>query len=499
MVVSDSSGSKTHLYEYDDIYQLTDVNYPSGYDYLATDTTFNYDAAGNRTTVVDDGGTASYTTNDLNQYTAVGGTTYVYDDNGNLTYDGDGMVFTYDPENRLATVTSIDGPISVAVDLDLEFTTDSNAPWFLQTEEYYYENDAVQSGDIDDDETTWFQTTVEGSGYLYFMYKRSCEYGDELALYIDEQYTVGRNGAIDEGWTESGPWAVSGSGEHTIRWQFSKDSSGSAGQDCVWIDYVRWTGTMPDPNGWGQIEYTYDPVGRRIEKEVDGTVDTKYVYDGDHCIAEYDANDALLRKFIHGPAVDEPICMIEVADNNATYYYHFDALGSVVALTDADANAVQLYEYSVYGQVAASDPNHTNPFLFTGRRFDADTGLYYYRARYYNPYIGRFLQTDPIGYGDGMNLYAYCGNDPIGCADPSGSISIWRWRETGFYHVAWIAPRLYTPAMLVAAPNGGVWTRNQFFWWYVHKEGGIIGTATNGTAVCNQGVSMSLRFSQFCT
>jgi len=85
-----------------------------------------------------------------------------------------------------------------------------------------------------------------------------------------------------------------------------------------------------------------------------------------------------------------------------------------------NSNAVQLYEYSVYGQVAASDPNHPNPFLFTGRRFDTDTGLYYYRARYYNPYIGRFLQTDPVGYAGGINLYAYCANNPLRLVDPSG-------------------------------------------------------------------------------
>ena len=83
-----------------------------------------------------------------------------------------------------------------------------------------------------------------------------------------------------------------------------------------------------------------------------------------------------------------------------------------------NSSAVQLYEYSVYGQVAASDPNHPNPFLFTGRRFDTDTGLYYYRARYYNPYIGRFLQTDP-GRVD-INLYKYCRNNPLGFVDPSG-------------------------------------------------------------------------------
>jgi len=91
--------------------------------------------------------------------------------------------------------------------------------------------------------------------------------------------------------------------------------------------------------------------------------------------------------------------MLDVADNNKAYYYHFDGLGSVVDLSDSDGDSCQSYEYSVYGQVAASDPNFiANPYMFTGRRFDIETGLYYYRARYYNPYIGRFLQTDPVGY-----------------------------------------------------------------------------------------------------
>jgi RHS repeat-associated protein len=107
-------------------------------------------------------------------------------------------------------------------------------------------------------------------------------------------------------------------------------------------------------------------------------------------------------------------------DSNAVYYYHYDALGSVVALSDADGDTVQLYEYSVFGQVAASAPNHTNPFLFTGRRYDTETGLYYYRAHDYNPYIGRFLQTDPIGYAAGPNLYAYCGNNSLNLSDPFG-------------------------------------------------------------------------------
>ena len=124
--------------------------------------------------------------------------------------------------------------------------------------------------------------------------------------------------------------------------------------------------------------------------------------------------------------------MIDVADSNAVYYYHFDGLGSVVALSDSNGDSCQSYEYSVYGQVAAEDPNFlTNPYMFTGRRFDIETGppdtrrvnLYYYRARCYNPHIGRFMQTDPVGYDDGINWYLYCKNNP-GRVDPSG-LSCW--------------------------------------------------------------------------
>jgi RHS repeat-associated protein len=136
-------------------------------------------------------------------------------------------------------------------------------------------------------------------------------------------------------------------------------------------------------------------------------------------IAEYDENDNLLRKFVYGPGIDEPICMIDVADNNAVYYYHFDGLGSVIALSNANKQIIERYSYDVFGE-----PNRTsdvnNPYLFTGRRYDPEAGLYYYRARYYAYDIGRFLQTDPTGYDDGMNMYTSVANNPVSLVDPYG-------------------------------------------------------------------------------
>jgi len=202
--------------------------------------------------------------------------------------------------------------------------------------------------------------------------------------------------------------------------RYARESVSDIGRDaisCGWVDYVQ----SPMPSDWNSISYVYDPGGRRIEKKYDGQAVMKYVYDGDSIIAEYDATGALVHEYIYGPGVDQPICMIDVADANATYYYHFDGLGSVIALTDSAGAVANLYEYSIFGEVSASDPNHPNRFLFTGREFDSETSLYYYRARYYNATIGRFLQTDPVG--DGMNAYGYCRNNPVAWVDPTGLVS----------------------------------------------------------------------------
>jgi RHS repeat-associated protein len=214
---------------------------------------------------------------------------------------------------------------------------------------------------------------------------------------------------------------------------FSYDLNGNLTHTGQYIYYYDCENRLTDVNDHADLpiaSFKYDTQGRRIEKTVYGSPNqiTRYLYDGDQVSAEYDDNDTLLRRFIYGPGIDEPILMIDVAGGNEAYYYHFDGLGSVVALSNTNSEIVERYTYDVFGAPTIEDANGVrssqsavgNPYLFTARRFDSDTGLYYYRARYYAHDIGRFLQTDPIGYSDGINWYGYCGNNPVGMVDPWG-------------------------------------------------------------------------------
>lgn len=189
------------------------------------------------------------------------------------------------------------------------------------------------------------------------------------------------------------------------------------------------------------IYYEYDYQGRRTKKII-GFDTAKYCYDGANLIAEYNGSDNLLRKYIHGPGIDEPIMMIDVEHSGNRYYYHHDGLGSVVALsnnsgsviamTGVEGDVIESYHYDVFGQPNIYNSygelidysEYGNRFMFTGREYENfvyySPSLYYYRARYYNPTIGRFLSPDPIGYADSMNLYQYCLNNPVNGVDPLG-------------------------------------------------------------------------------
>jgi RHS repeat-associated protein len=173
--------------------------------------------------------------------------------------------------------------------------------------------------------------------------------------------------------------------------------------------------------------YAYDPLGRRTEKSGTGVATTLFLNDGSDEIAEYSSSGSVLRRFVPGPAINEPIvyenCSGATAPNctgsGPVYeYFQTDHHGSVVAMSGTSAAPVEgPYTYDGYGNGA---PLTGVPFKFVGMYLDAETGLYYDRARYYSPLQGRFLQTDPIGYKDDLDMYAYVGNDPTDRIDPTG-------------------------------------------------------------------------------
>ncbi len=171
--------------------------------------------------------------------------------------------------------------------------------------------------------------------------------------------------------------------------------------------------------------YKYDMAGKRVEKSVGGVV-TRYVYDGPNILAVLDASNNLLQLMTQGPGVDAPLI---AHSGTSDYFFHADALGSVTTLTDSSGQKVESVEYQAYGKGVVKDAGgqmHAastvgNVFLFAARELDAETGLYYNRARYLDEEAGRFLREDPIAR---INFYQYANNNPVKFRDPFGANAV---------------------------------------------------------------------------
>ncbi|MDF2176841.1 hypothetical protein P2G88_01070 [Aliiglaciecola sp. CAU 1673] len=177
----------------------------------------------------------------------------------------------------------------------------------------------------------------------------------------------------------------------------------------------------------------YDPLGR-LAQLIAGGKTISFLYDGDALVGEYNGT-TMLKRYLHGAGIDDPL--IEYAGssvtNSALRYLHADYQQSIVAATLSNGTMDAINTYDAYGIPSILNQGR---FGYTGQLWLDDIGLYYYKARIYHPKLGRFLQTDPVGYVADTNMYAYVGNDPMNYTDPSGEIplvvvAIWILKEVG--------------------------------------------------------------------
>ena len=428
-------------YTYDALNRLTNQNYPSN---AAMNITYAYDAGSLLTSAANSFSTNAYTYDALNRVltntqtlNAVNYTvTYAYNDlnQTGVTYpSAKSVTYAYNANNLLTTL-SVGGVALMNVTYDTLSRRAQKDLTGTATKQAIYTYNLA-------DELTTLQNKIAGgatiSRHVYTYDNVSNRLTHVITAAANKNYTYTYNNIYElTGVTgsETSTYAYDKLGNRTT-------SNGTAYTTNNLNQYTTVGGVTRGYDNNGNLtgdggntygydvesrltsfsktgttaSYTYDAFNRRVSKTVNGTI-IRYVYDGDDIIEERSSAGALNADWVHGDQIDEPLTMKRGAN---TYYYFRDGLGSVRQLTNAAGTVQQVYTYNSYGQLSAA-PTIVNPFTFTGREYDTESGNYYYRARHYSPTLGRFLQRDPIGYYDSNNLYQYVGNDSIGWTDPFG-------------------------------------------------------------------------------
>ena len=190
----------------------------------------------------------------------------------------------------------------------------------------------------------------------------------------------------------------------------------AAGTTTYAWDYENRLTQVTLPGTGGTVSFTYDPLGRRARK-ITPTTTTVFAYDGANIIEETDSTGNAVARYAQGLNIDEPMATLRAS---ATHFYNADGLGSITSLTDSSGATSATYRYDTFGNLAASTGSVVNPFRYTSREWDSEVSLYFHRARYYSPEIGRFLSEDPIQFKSGNNFSSYVHNNPINFIDPFG-------------------------------------------------------------------------------
>ena len=385
-----------------------------------------YDLNGNRTAMTDlTGKRCEYRYNSLGQLEEI-------TDNGKVqvhyTYNADGTVKRMEAGAGLLTEYAYDADKNVISQKTVMPSfhvinqRDSNKPFTLADNTYTYDTNGNRTGKRTLSGLTSYHYDAAGrlvkadypTGSEEYRYDRAGNRTAKLVNGIEaEHYSYdGGNRLIshDIMSLRSDGTKVN---EHK---EYTYDSQGnmlSDGRRSYSYDAMNRLEEVRNTDGSWQRNF-YDGEGLRAEMEENGRL-VSFLFDGDKVIAETDSDQNTIR-YIRGYE------LISSDSEAAKTYYHYasDEMGSITHITDDEGNILNRYEYDAFGNFTLKEETIENRFGFTGEQYDPVAGLYYLRARFYNPVIGRFIQEDTY-YGDGLNLYAYCHNNPVEYVDPSGN------------------------------------------------------------------------------
>ncbi len=365
---------QTATFSYDALNRRTGANYADG-----TSTTFVYNAVGRLIEASDSvGGTILNDYDKLNrlttQTTALGTVSYQYDALGRRTQmQVSGQVpvaYTYDAASRLRTITQAQlSPVTIDYD-SLGWRTRLTLPNQMSTE-YQYDGASRITELV-------YRNATGALGNLTYQYdvagNRTSMAGSFARTLLSDPVASATYDAANRQLTFGG---------QTLSYDANGNLASDGTNTYTWNARNRLVGL----SGPGTTaSFTYDALGRRVEKEINGEL-TEYLYDGADIIEEF--TDQSSATYLRSFNIDEPLVQ------NESEFYLADALGSILGLTDPTGMLPTSYTYDPFGQTTATGLASANPFQYTGRENDG-TGLYYYRARYYSPTLARFLSEDPM-------------------------------------------------------------------------------------------------------